>query len=95
MRRDNKIYENSGNRIDKIRSFWRGKKGISHTIGYLEEITFANSFSKILASYLKPMLTKVSYSQDGSDTNSVGTPDYPSGIPDMHTIHDPMISVSW
>jgi hypothetical protein len=41
------------------------------------------------------MLTKVSYSQDGSDTNSVGTPDYPSGIPDMHTIHDPMISVSW
>jgi hypothetical protein len=23
----------------------------------------------------------------------VGTPDYPSGIPDMHTIHDPMISV--
>jgi hypothetical protein len=42
-----------------------------------------------------PMLTKVSYSQDDSDTNSVGTPDYPSGIPDMHTIHDPMISVSW
>jgi hypothetical protein len=40
------------------------------------------------------MLTKVSYSQDGSDTNSVGTPDYPSEIPDMHTIHDPMISVS-
>jgi hypothetical protein len=26
---------------------------------------------------------------------SVGTSDYPSGIPDMHTIHDPMISVSW
>jgi hypothetical protein len=25
---------------------------------------------------------------------SVGTPDYPSGIPDMFTIHDPMISVS-
>jgi hypothetical protein len=25
----------------------------------------------------------------------VGTPDYPSGIPDMHKIHDPMISVSW
>jgi hypothetical protein len=24
----------------------------------------------------------------------VGTPDYPSGIPDMHTIHDPMISMS-
>jgi hypothetical protein len=24
----------------------------------------------------------------------VGTPDYPSGIPDMHKIHDPMISVS-
>jgi hypothetical protein len=24
----------------------------------------------------------------------VGTPDYLSGIPDMHTIHDPMISVS-
>jgi hypothetical protein len=24
----------------------------------------------------------------------VGTLDYPSGIPDMHTIHDPMISVS-
>jgi hypothetical protein len=24
----------------------------------------------------------------------VGAPDYPSGIPDMHTIHDPMISVS-
>jgi hypothetical protein len=24
----------------------------------------------------------------------VGTPDYPSGIPDMHTIHDPMISAS-
>jgi hypothetical protein len=41
------------------------------------------------------MLTKVSYSQDGSDTNSVGTPDYPSKIPDMHTIRDPMISVSW
>jgi hypothetical protein len=41
------------------------------------------------------MLTRVSYSQDGSDTNSVGTTDYPSGIPDMHTIHDPMISVSW
>jgi hypothetical protein len=41
------------------------------------------------------MLTKVPYSQDGSDTNSVGTPDYPSGIPNMHTIHDPMISVSW
>jgi hypothetical protein len=28
-------------------------------------------------------------------TKIVGTPDYPSGIPDMHTIHDPMISVSW
>jgi hypothetical protein len=41
------------------------------------------------------MLAKVSYSQDGSDTNSVGTPDYPSEIPDMHTIHDLMISVSW
>jgi hypothetical protein len=41
------------------------------------------------------MLTKVSYCQDGSDTNSVGTPDYPSGIPDMHTIHDPMISALW
>jgi hypothetical protein len=40
------------------------------------------------------MLTKVSYSQDVSDTNSVVTPDYPSGILDMHTIHDPMISVS-
>jgi hypothetical protein len=26
---------------------------------------------------------------------AVGTPDCPSGIPDMHTIHDPMISVSW
>jgi hypothetical protein len=25
---------------------------------------------------------------------TVGTPDYPSRIPDMHTIHDPMISVS-
>jgi hypothetical protein len=25
----------------------------------------------------------------------VVTPEYPSGIPDMHTIHDPMISVSW
>jgi hypothetical protein len=25
----------------------------------------------------------------------VGTLDYPSRIPDMHTIHDPMISVSW
>jgi hypothetical protein len=25
---------------------------------------------------------------------SVGTPNYPSRIPDMHTIHDPMISVS-
>jgi hypothetical protein len=24
----------------------------------------------------------------------VGTSDYPSEIPDMHTIHDPMISVS-
>jgi hypothetical protein len=24
----------------------------------------------------------------------VGTPDYPSRIPDMHTIHDPMISAS-
>jgi hypothetical protein len=23
----------------------------------------------------------------------VGTPDYPSRIPDMHTIHDPMISM--
>jgi hypothetical protein len=30
--------------------------------------------------------------QDG--VHPVGTPDYPSGIPDMHTIHDPMISVS-
>jgi hypothetical protein len=40
------------------------------------------------------MLTKVFYSQDGSNTNSVGTPDYPSRIPDMHTIHDPMINVS-
>jgi hypothetical protein len=49
----------------------------------------------MLLSYLTPVLTKVSCSQDGSDTNSVGTPDYPSGIPDMHTIHDPMISVSW
>jgi hypothetical protein len=29
------------------------------------------------------------------DSLIVGTPDYPSGIPDMHTIHDPMISVSW
>jgi hypothetical protein len=25
----------------------------------------------------------------------VGTPVYHSGIPDMHTIHDPMINVSW
>jgi hypothetical protein len=25
---------------------------------------------------------------------SMGTSDYPSGIPNMHTIHDPMISVS-
>jgi hypothetical protein len=58
-------------------------------------INIAISFSKILLSYLMPMLTKVSYSQDGSDTNSVGTPDYPSGIPDMHTIHDSMISASW
>jgi hypothetical protein len=24
----------------------------------------------------------------------VGTPDYPSGIPVMHTTHDPMISMS-
>jgi hypothetical protein len=29
-----------------------------------------------------------------SPAEDVGTPDYPSGIPDMHTIHDPMISVS-
>jgi hypothetical protein len=63
--------------------------------GLLRRINIAISFSKILLSYLMPMLTKVSYSQDGSDTNSLGTPDYPSGIPDMHTIHDPMISVSW
>jgi hypothetical protein len=28
------------------------------------------------------------------ERDSVGTPDYPPGIPDMHTIHDPMISVS-
>jgi hypothetical protein len=63
-------------------------------MGYLEEITFANSFSKILLSYLTPMLTKVSYSQDGSDTNSVGTPVYHSAIPVMHTTHDPMISLS-
>jgi hypothetical protein len=28
-------------------------------------------------------------------TQLVGIPDYPSGISDMHTIHDPMISVSW
>jgi hypothetical protein len=27
--------------------------------------------------YLTPMLTKVSYSQDGSDTNSVGSPGLP------------------
>jgi hypothetical protein len=27
-------------------------------------------------------------------TDLVGTPDYPSRISDMHTIHDPMISVS-
>jgi hypothetical protein len=26
-------------------------------------------------------------------SSSVGTPDYPSRIPDMHTIHDPMIYV--
>jgi hypothetical protein len=26
---------------------------------------------------------------------NMGTSDYPSRIPDMHTIHDPMISVSW
>jgi hypothetical protein len=51
--------------------------------------------AKYYFSYLTPMLTKVSYSHDGSDANSVGTPDYPSGIPDMHPIHDPMISVSW
>jgi hypothetical protein len=31
---------------------------------------------------------------DGMEIETVGTPDYPSGIPDMHTIHDPMISVS-
>jgi hypothetical protein len=74
--------------------FCRGQKGIRHTIGYLEEITFANIFSKILISYLTPTLTKVSYSQDGSDTNSVGTPIYHSGIPIMHTTHDPMISMS-
>jgi hypothetical protein len=32
---------------------------------------------------------------DAREVFPVGTPDYPSGIPDMHTIHDPMISVSW
>jgi hypothetical protein len=35
------------------------------------------------------MLTKVSYSQDGSDTSSVGSPDRLSETPVMHTIHDP------
>jgi hypothetical protein len=25
---------------------------------------------------------------------NVGSPDCPSGIPNMHTIHDPMVSVS-
>jgi hypothetical protein len=62
---------------------------------YFIKTSFAITFSQILPSWLTPMLTKVCYSQDGSDTNSVGTPDYPSGIPDMHTIHDPMISVLW
>jgi hypothetical protein len=62
---------------------------------YFIKTSFAITFSQILPSWLEPMLTKGSYSQDGSDTNSVGTPDYPSWIPDMHTIHDPMISVSW
>jgi hypothetical protein len=64
-------------------------------LAYFIKTSFAITFSQILPSWLTPMLTKVSYSQDGSDTNYVGTPDYPSGIPDMHTIHDPMISVSW
>jgi hypothetical protein len=31
---------------------------------------------------------------DTYDQVVVGTPDYPSEIPDMHTIHDPMISAS-
>jgi hypothetical protein len=32
--------------------------------------------------------------EENFESMDVGTPDYPSGIPDMHTIHDPMISVS-
>jgi hypothetical protein len=32
--------------------------------------------------------------RDGVVMKIVGTPVYHSGIPDMHTIHDPMINVS-
>ena len=35
------------------------------------------------------MPTKVSYGQDGSDTNSVGTPDYRSRTANMHTFTIP------
>jgi hypothetical protein len=40
-------------------------------------------------------ILRANYELDASSLDiTVGTPDYPSGIPDMHTIHDPMISVS-
>jgi hypothetical protein len=39
-------------------------------------------------------LAKLRQDEETKWAQSVGTPDYPSGISDMHTIHDPMISVS-
>ena len=41
------------------------------------------------------MLTTGSYNQDGSDTKSVGSPDYSSENPCYAYIHVPMISEPW
>jgi hypothetical protein len=52
---------------------------------FLEEVT----------DVFDPLSDGGSSCSESSDLGAiVGTPDYPSGIPDMHTIHDPMISVS-
>jgi hypothetical protein len=68
--------------------------------------TFNLSYPLLTIKHLKSLRPVMHFSSDKHDltilkprtppqyTRTVGTPDYPSGIPDMHTIHDPMISVS-
>lgn len=58
----------------EFRSF-EETRGVEAMLPTKERICFVNSFFQVPVSYLTSMLTKVSYSQDGSDTSTVGTLD--------------------